>query len=244
MIPGSGDFTRQLRCKAESYFERFVHHPFQKALREGTLSPGSFGRYLTQDALYLLEDARAFTRVAERCEEESLDANPGLSTEWLAFHSDAALFFRAMASDSYALEQAMQNHFFRLYQLSPASEPSEVCGAYSRFLLQHAENAPIPVALAALLPCFWLFQEASLEPWVKPNPYQPWLTTYGGELYLAFTEKCIGLLEESINLYSHRKITECAIEAFLAAALWECQFLDEASQSSPDRFKKGSIEGS
>lgn len=229
MIPGIGRFTKQLRKEADTYFERFVNHPFQVEMRRGTLSAKPFGQYLMQDALYLIEDAKAFTAVAIRCEEED---------------NKASLFFRQMASDSYALEAEMQGHFFQLYQLTPALKPSEVCGAYTRFLMQHAHLSPLPVAFAALLPCFWLFQEAALEPWVAPNRYHAWLTTYSGEAYLAFTKQFIGIMEQAVSQNTPQAITEAAIAAFLTSANWECRFLDEACQSNPDRLRNGSIEGS
>lgn len=228
MIPGAGPFTQRLREQSQPLFERFVQHPFQKALRTGTLFPSHFAHYLTQDALYLKEDAKAFAIVAKRFEDAAFVYRSSKPSEGLVLYKEAANFFRQMAADSYAMEREMQLLYFKEYHLQPALQPSETCRGYTDFLLYHVTNSPLPIATASLLPCFWLFQEASSEPSIEPNRYHLWLSTYSGEIYHEYTLRFILLLERLIALETSNRSAKAAEQAFLTATEWECRFLEES----------------
>ncbi len=239
MIPGAGPFTQRLREQSQPLFERFVQHPFQKALRAGTLLPSHFEHYLTQDALYLKEDAKAFAILAKRFEDAAISHRRTKPSEGLVLYEDAAHFFHQMAADSYALESEMQLLYFKEYHLQPALQPSETCRGYTDFLLHHATDSSLPIAAASLLPCFWLFQEASSEPRIEPNRYHLWLSTYSGEIYHEYTLRFILLLEHLIHLETPNRKAAAAEQAFFTAAEWECRFLEEALSEQSRPFQKG-----
>lgn len=228
MIPGAGPFTQALRERAQSLFDLFIHHPFQTQLRAGTLLPAVFGHYLTQDALYLKENAKAFTIVSERFSHSPLFSPNHKQPNRLELYKNATRFFNQMAVDSYAMEREMQSLFFRTYSLKPATEQSEACEGYTRFLIQHANDSPLPVAVAALLPCFWIYQETSSQKTVLQNPYHLWLSTYSGDIYLEYTHRCILILEQLMALELSSPVIREVENVFLLAAEWECRLLDES----------------
>ena len=104
---------------------------------------------------------------------------------------------------------------------------------YGRFLLDVAQNSPYPVALAALLPCFWLYGEVGQHVTtyqVANNPYQKFINTYAGEAYDRVTVQFIQLLEK-YGQQASVSTKEKMKEAFLQSARFEYLVFEEAEKS-------------
>lgn len=163
-------------------YEQIINCSYIKRLADGSLPREWFAHYVSQDVLYVIDDARALAITAARAQDP-----------------DEFYFFLKLAKDGLDIERALHEYFIDLYNIPEAGEKSPAFAAYTSFLLDHAFNSQYPVSVAALLPCFWIYYnlgEYIITKTVADNPYQKWIDTYsGGEfreyiiLFIQITEK-------------------------------------------------------
>jgi thiaminase/transcriptional activator TenA len=161
-------FTDELWASIEDVFSAILRHPFVRGLTDGSLPAENFRFYAIQDALYLREFARGLSLAAARAPED----------DWI-------IMFNEHAAGALRVERALHESFFAEFGLSAAEvaatplAPTNV--AYTSYLLAVAYGAPFHEAVAALLPCYWIYWEVgkALERAGSPNPlYARWIATY------------------------------------------------------------------
>ena len=175
-------FTDTLWASIEPIYAEILRHPFIAGLTDGSLPRERFEFYSVQDALYLREFARALAIAAARAPKD----------DWiimLAEHATGAL----------RVERSLHEEFFREFGLSAeavAATPLAPTNlAYTHYLLAVAYGAPFHEALAALLPCYWIYWEVgkSLTRTGSPNPlYARWIGTYGSEEFGTIVNAVLG----------------------------------------------------
>ena len=146
-------------------------HPFIAELAAGTLSRARFQGYITQDALYLAQFARALAIAAAKAPDAAtLEA------------------FANWALGAVAVEQQLHGRYLAEFGVDPAAVAAvglaPDCLAYTSFLIATAYHEPWEVAIAALLPCFWIYWDvgsAIARQAPAENPYGAWIETYAGE---------------------------------------------------------------
>jgi thiaminase/transcriptional activator TenA len=146
------------------------------------LSPQRFQFYLVQDARYLVGFARALALASARAGSTS----------------DVA-FFAGAAQEAIVVERALHDSYFDRFGMTAADqaavETSPTCLAYTSFLLATAQTASYAELIAALLPCFWIYQNvgteilASLRPG-GDNPYLAWIDTYADDEFAEAVLTC------------------------------------------------------
>jgi len=164
-------FTRELWTSMAPIYGAILRHPFLAGLTDGSLPRASFVFYAVQDALYLREFARSLALAAARAPED----------DWIIMFSDHA-------ASALRVERALHEGFFKELGLSPAEVAATPLAptnlAYTSYLLAVAYGAPYHEALAALLPCYWIYWEVgkTLERAGSPDPlYARWIATYASE---------------------------------------------------------------
>ena len=99
-----------------------------------------------QDALYLREFARALSVAAARAPRD----------DWL-------VMFNEHAAGAIKVERALHEGFFREFGLGAAEVAATPLAptnlAYTSYLLAVAYASPFAEAVAALLPCYWIYWE-------------------------------------------------------------------------------------
>ncbi|MBI2525111.1 MAG: thiaminase II [Candidatus Rokubacteria bacterium] len=155
----------------EDVYGAILRHPFLAGLTDGSLPRESFRFYVVQDALYLRDFARALSLAAARAPRE----------DWI-------IMLDEHAAGALRVERALHEGFFRDFGLSPeavAATPLAPTNlAYTSYLLAVAHGGPFHEALAALLPCYWIYWEVgrTLERRGSPDPlYTRWIATYASE---------------------------------------------------------------
>lgn len=150
-------------------------HPFITGLTDGSLPRASFEHYVVQDALYLRDYARALALCAAH-----------------APHQDAVVMFCEHAAGAIAVERDLHDRFLADFGLDrgalDATEQSPACRAYTSYLLASCATGSYLEALAAVLPCYWIYADvgAALLARSSPDPlYARWIATYGGEEFAA-----------------------------------------------------------
>ena len=162
-------------------FEKILIHPFLEGLMNGTLDKEKFLFYLNQDALYLDDFGKVLAGVAVKSPNRS--------------HVESFLKF---SGDTIAVERELHRSY--LGSVDSAASPSPTCLLYTSFMHRQLAIAPLEVAVASVLPCFWVYQAVgdfllSQAP-VSQNPYQSWIDTYGGEEYGQAVTKAIAIANE------------------------------------------------
>ena len=164
-------FTAELWKSIEPIYAAILEHPFVRGLTDGSLPRESFQFYAVQDALYLREFARGLSIAAARAPRE----------EWI-------IMFNEHAAGALRVERALHEGFFEEFGLGAeeiAATPLAPTNlAYTSYLLAVAYGAPFHEAIAALLPCYWIYWEVGkrLERSGSPDPlYTRWIATYASE---------------------------------------------------------------
>jgi thiaminase/transcriptional activator TenA len=164
-------FTQELWKSIGPIYAAILRHPFVRGLTDGSLSRESFKFYAVQDALYLREFARALSLTAARAPQD----------EWI-------IMFNEHAAGALKVERSLHESFFQDFGLTPeavASTPLAPTNlAYTSYLLAVAYGSPFHEALAALLPCYWIYWEVGkeLERAGSADPlYKRWIGTYASE---------------------------------------------------------------
>ena len=160
--------TRELWTTMVPVYDAILRHPFVVGLTDGSLPRECFRYYAIQDALYLREFARALSLAAARAPED----------DWI-------VMFNEHAAGALRVERALHEGFFKEFGLSPAEVAATPLAptnlAYTSYLLAVAYGRPFHEALAALLPCYWVYWEVgkALERAASPDPlYARWIATY------------------------------------------------------------------
>jgi thiaminase (transcriptional activator TenA) len=166
-------FTGELWLAIEPTFGAILRHPFVTGLTDGSLPRESFRFYAIQDALYLREFARGLGLAGARAPRD----------EWI-------IMLAEHAAEALRVERALHEGFFREFGLAPddvAATPLAPTNlAYTSYLLAVAYGRPFHEAIAALLPCYWIYWEVgkALERAGSPDPlYARWIGTYASDAF-------------------------------------------------------------
>ena len=210
-------FSQDAWQRIAPVYGAIVDLPFNRELAAGTLSRERFTFYMLQDAHYLTYFARALAVTAARAPD-----------------NDALIQFAGSAREAVVVERALHEGFFKDYGISraqaAATEPSPTCAHYTHYLLAVAHNAPCEVAVAALLPCFWIYWEVGkhlLDAAQPGNPYQAWIDTYADEGFAEGVKKVIVIADRMAESASPA-VRDQMLKAFVRAAQLEWMFWDSA----------------
>lgn len=184
--PERDGFTGELWASAASTYEAILRHPFVTGLSDGSLDVKSFRFYVIEDAYYLTAFARALSVSASRAPRD----------EWIVRLNRDAI-------GSLEAERALHESYFEDFGLSEAEVsnrmPAPTNLAYTSYLIATAHSRPFAEALAALLPCYWIYAEVgkALATRGSPNPlYQRWIDSYGSEEYDASVRSLLDIMDE------------------------------------------------
>lgn len=196
----------------EPIYKRILELPFLNELMNGTLPMEKFYFYLHQDAIYLSEYGKVLSGIATRLE------NPQ--------HRYAFMHF---AADTITVESALHESYLKNAPMSLYKGPSPSCLLYTGFLSKQLLCYPVETALAAVLPCFWIYKKVGdyivAHQTKGNNPYQTWIDTYGSEEFALTVQNAIAICDAEAECSSLK--VEMA-EAFVYASRMEWMFWDSA----------------
>ena len=180
-MKATGIYTQKMWDNAADLIHQLQNHPFTHKLADGTLAFNVFEHYLKQDILYIKDDAKALEILSHR-----------------AINNDEKIFFKHLANDGIEVEHVLQNDYLKHFNIYKTDLKSDICEQYTHFLLSQAQYAPYPVAIAALLPCYWVYNFIGNQ--ISKNQktnnfYNKWILTYSGVEYSNLTHKFIEIAE-------------------------------------------------
>jgi thiaminase (transcriptional activator TenA) len=149
---------------AQATIVAIQEHPFNQELASGTLSSEKFSYYIEQDAVYLKDFSRCHAIIAAKV--------PVPCIRQFLNYADYALI----------AEQDVVHQFFReKFKIVNTGLLTMATLCYTSYLLRTCYHDPIEVAVAAVLPCFWVYRHVGLHIAKRAfpnNPYQRWIDTY------------------------------------------------------------------
>ena len=205
--------TTRFWNEAGHIFDQILEQPFNRELMSGTLDQGKFVYYMKQDALYLADFGRALAIAGTRTE-----------------NTDDMKKLLRFAEGAVVVERALHEHYLTEFNAKLDIPKSPTCEAYTGYLIRAATLESYPVALAALLPCFWVYREVGHyihQNATQPNSYQQWIDTYAGEEFGESVEQAIDLTEDAAQSTTE-SIREQMLEAYLKSTRLEWLFWDAA----------------
>jgi thiaminase (transcriptional activator TenA) len=208
-------FTAQIWSETKPLFDKILHHPFNKELMTGELDIVKFQYYIAQDALYLLDFAKALSILA---------AKSGSSKE--------VLEFLQFAEGAIVVEKALHEHYFQKFDIQPTNTKTPACFAYTNYLIRTTFTESYEVGVASLLPCFWIYREVGNYIYqnakIKENPYSEWINTYGGEEYSSLVDRFISIVNQLASESSTAQRTNMKVAYTHSTRLeywfWEADF--------------------
>lgn len=208
------NWTADAWLKAQPVIEGIKTLPFISGLIDGTLAREKFTHYIRQDSIYLEQFARALALIGAR-----------------AHRVDHLLEFIRLSEGAIVVENALHSSYFKDFGIVGDVHISPGCHHYTSFLLKEAALAPVECAMAAVLPCFWIYkyigdyiyeQQTSID-----NPYQNWIDTYAGEKFELIVERALAICDQAAAECTPMQ-KEKMTEAFLYACQMEWMFWDSA----------------
>jgi thiaminase (transcriptional activator TenA) len=177
-MPGPPALTHRLWGSIAGLYDQIIAHPFLAGLADGSLDQDKFRFYVVQDALYLREYARALSVCGARAPAE-----------------DDVAMFNQHAAGAIAVERELHAGFLADFGLTPAEVEATPMAptnrAYTSYLLASVYAGSFPEALAAVLPCYWIYAEVGAHLLARGSPdplYRRWIDTYGGEEFAAVVQ--------------------------------------------------------
>ncbi len=165
-------FTDELWAANRDVYEQILRHPFLRGMTDGTLDRQTFVRYLLQDAYYLHEFADGLKAAAAKSPRK-----------------DWADLLTAHANDSLAEELRLHESVFKEFGVSREDidtvEPLPDAFAYTSFILAATHRGTFGEAMAAVLPCYWIYLEVGRELKKRGSPdpiYRKWIDAYQAPL--------------------------------------------------------------
>jgi thiaminase/transcriptional activator TenA len=208
-------FTNTLWKNIQPIYQSILEHPFNQEFMQGTLTQETFQFYLKQDSLYLVDFARALALVGAK------STIPHRVVQFLEF-----------AQGAIAAERGLHEAFFAEYDIEVDVPKAPGCFTYTNFLLATAALQPYEEAIAALLPCFWIYQEVGRyigEHAIPDHPYQKWIDMYSGEDFAKAVESAIAITDE-VAAATTPAMRERMESAFTMSSRLEWVFWDSAYQ--------------
>lgn len=200
--------------EAENIYADIIDMPFVKALSDGSLPYEQFKFYIAQDAKYLEYFGRTLSLIAARAHE-----------------INHVLDFIQFAEGAIVVENELHNGYFKELAIDKKIAISPTCHHYVHFMQSTAALAAVETAMAAVLPCFWIYQKVGehilASQKIVDNPYQNWINTYGGEAFNLVVKKAIKICDDAAlacTAAQQQKMTE----AFIVACRLEWAFWDSA----------------
>ncbi len=196
---------------AKPVYDKILTLPFVKELSEGALPKEKFLFYLHQDSLDIDNYARILSHIASRLTAKR--------------HVEDFLRF---AIDGVEVEKTMHSVFLK-GSVPGKDEMSPTCLLYSSVLGSTA-LAPVEAEAAAVLPCFWIYEQVGkhiMRTSVPDNPYKQWIDTYGAPAFEASTIRAIEICDELAESCS-KSSRDLMTYYFLLCTKMEWMFWDSA----------------
>lgn len=194
-------------------YKRILELPFIQELTIGTLSVRRFANYMQQDALYLIDFAKALALISAKADTTS----------------DIISFIK-FAESAIVGERELHAYFFDQYKIDCNIGKNRTCFTYTHYLISTAATRSLEESVAAVLPCFWIYRDVGNHIYQHSetgNPYEKWILNYANETFSCLVDEALLIVErmyERASVFTRNRMRELAFQS----SVLECQFWDDA----------------
>ncbi len=203
-------------------YESIIAMPFITELMDGSLAMEKFQFYMAQDSGYLEHFGRALAMIGAK-----------------APNVEEALAFIQFGQNAILVENALHESYFKDFGISSSGKLEPTCHHYIHYLKSTAAYESVEIAMAAVLPCFWIYREVGNYIYqhqkAKNNPYQKWIDTYAGEEFGIAVTRAIEICDRAA-VTATPSTQKYMTEAFITASRMEFEFWDSAYQIKKWKF--------
>ncbi|MCF0177845.1 MAG: TenA family protein [Bacteroidales bacterium] len=194
------------------YYNRILAHPFISELAGGTLSTEAFNRYIGQDEQYLKNYCRHMFLLADMISDGEMKE-----------------MFYDFAKSGMEMEHEMHQMLISRFGTNVEVEPSIVTRAYNAHTESAIASGKTGLALAAILPCMWVYNEVGLHIYNNQNrdsnPYSEWIAAYSSEEFTEGVNKVLDMVDTIASELTIEDRDEMK-NAFRTAVAYELYFWD------------------
>jgi thiaminase (transcriptional activator TenA) len=215
-------FSEILYEKVSEIWKKTHHHPFVVGMGSGNLPAESFIRYMKQDYVFLIDYSKLFALGSVKARDiETMAAFAKLLHETLNGEMEL--------HRQYAGKLGITNT-----QLEE-TKPTPINLAYTRYMLNVAQNGSLEELISALLPCMWSYWEIGrmlAEKYPSSTEhllYGNWIKMYSSSEFGELTTWLIDLLDRLTEGKTDREL-QILEEHFLTTSRFEYMFWDMVYQ--------------
>jgi thiaminase (transcriptional activator TenA) len=188
--------------------QSIIKHPFLLELHSGKLNRQIFEYYLKQDKLYLQTYHECLLSLAQKTDEQQ----------------KLILIKLAEAIQSEEQELSQQQHDATMLAWRQQTLANF---AYTQYLLLNVNNS-YELGLAAILPCYWIYQQVAHHFVVdKDHPFYEWYVIYQSDDFASQTQHAIQLVNTAYTKAGEKK-KELMLTVFEQGLYLEYAFWDDA----------------
>lgn len=199
--------------RSANIYNAIIKHPFNQELMQGTLAKDKFAYYIEQDVIYLQDFSRCHAIIASKIPLEHM-------------HS-----FLKYAEYTLIAEQEVVHQFFtKEFNFTETGLITPATLSYTSYMLKTCLNESVEIALAALLPCFWVYREVGLFIAAiaeKNNPYFRWIETYSSEAFCNSVDEAI-IIFDAMAANTTEAVREKMLDAFYKSTCLEWHFWNDS----------------
>ncbi|MDP4106667.1 MAG: thiaminase II [Bacillota bacterium] len=215
-------FSQILYEKVSGIWEKTHKHPFVVGLGTGELPAESFIRYMKQDYVFLIDYAKLFAFGSVKARDiETMAYFAKLLDETLHGEMD--------------LHRQYAERFGITHQELEETRPTPINLAYTRYMLNVAQNGSLDELISTLLPCMWSYWEIG-KSLVENHPgsiehplYGDWVKMYSSAEFGELTTWLIEKLNKLVEGKPKREL-DVIEEHFLTTSRFEYMFWDMVYQ--------------
>lgn len=215
-------FSQILYENVSEVWQKTHQHPFVVGMGTGELPEELFIRYMKQDYVFLIDYAKLFALGSVKAHDiETMAQFAKLLDETLNGEMD--------------LHRQYANRFGIMNQQLADTKPAPINLAYTRYMLNVAQNGSLAELVSTLLPCMWSYWEIGkmLEekfPGSLEHPlYGEWIKMYSSSEFGSLASWLINLLDELTDGKPEREL-KVITEHFLTTSRFEYMFWDMVYQ--------------
>jgi thiaminase/transcriptional activator TenA len=201
---------------AAPIYGAIIQHPVNQGLMTGTLSQDKFIYYIQQDSLFLKDFSSCLALIASKIQPEY--ASTFLQLAHFASAAAQEILKQYCANDDCSLEK---------------NKLSRATLSYASYLLRLAAVEPVEIAVAAILPCYWVYRESGLiiaQGSPPNNPYASWIEKISSEEFGVQVKNLIAIfdvLAENTTEENRKKM----LEAFCKSTMLEWHFWNDVYEA-------------
>lgn len=214
-------FAKECLAHAREAWTAAHQHPFVQELAAGTLGADRFRFYQMQDARYLEAFADGCAVVSSRV------VRPDDKIWWLDA-AKMALVVEKGLHEGYGRTLGYTADDIAALELTPSNR------AYGDHMVIHAHRSSLVEAIAALVPCPWLYIDLGVHllqglggAIPADHPYKDWLAMYSDPGFDEYMTRILAYLQQAADAAGPAE-RQRAKDAFLASVRYEWMFWEQA----------------